>query len=85
MVIITITIKLPSVARKLYLTNERKATAALLTGSGLVAQWITRLTTDQKILGSTPGKLVHFVYVCICMKLAMSCEFVLSVFAYMHH
>lgn len=22
---------------------------------GLVAQWITRLTTDQKILGSTPG------------------------------
>ena len=24
-------------------------------GAGLVAQWITRLTTDQKILGSTPG------------------------------
>ena len=22
---------------------------------GLVAQWITRLTTDQKTLGSTPG------------------------------
>ena len=22
---------------------------------GLVAQWITRVTTDQKILGSTPG------------------------------
>ncbi len=24
---------------------------------GPVAQWITRLTTDQKILGSTPGWL----------------------------
>ena len=24
---------------------------------GLVAQWITRLTTDQKIPGSNPGKL----------------------------
>ncbi len=28
---------------------------------GLVAQWITRLTTDQKIPGSNPGKLVFFV------------------------
>ena len=27
---------------------------------GPVAQWITRLTTDQKILGSTPGWLVIF-------------------------
>lgn len=27
---------------------------------GLVAQWITRLTTDQKIPGSNPGKLVIF-------------------------
>ncbi len=26
--------------------------------SGLVAQWITRLTTDQKIPGSNPGELV---------------------------
>ena len=25
---------------------------------GLVAQWITRLTTDQKIPGSNPGKVV---------------------------
>ena len=25
---------------------------------GLVAQWITRLTTDQKIPGSNPGKIV---------------------------
>ena len=25
---------------------------------GLVAQWITRLTTDQKIPGSNPGELV---------------------------
>ena len=24
---------------------------------GLVAQWITRLTTDQKIPGSNPGKV----------------------------
>ena len=24
---------------------------------GFVAQWITRLTTDQEIPGSTPGKL----------------------------
>ena len=24
---------------------------------GLVAQWITRLTTDQKIPGSNPGEL----------------------------
>jgi hypothetical protein len=28
--------------------------------NGLVAQWITRLTTDQKIPGSTPGKIVFF-------------------------
>ena len=27
---------------------------------GPVAQWITRLTTDQKIPGSTPGWLVAF-------------------------
>ena len=27
---------------------------------GLVAQWITRLTTDQKIPGSNPGKLEFF-------------------------
>ena len=27
---------------------------------GLVAQWITRLTTDQKIPGSNPGKVVFF-------------------------
>ena len=27
---------------------------------GLVAQWITRLTTDQKIPGSNPGKLELF-------------------------
>ena len=28
--------------------------------AGPVAQWITRLTTDQKIPGSTPGKLEYF-------------------------
>lgn len=27
------------------------------TSAGLVAQWITRLTTDQKIPGSNPGKV----------------------------
>ena len=27
---------------------------------GLVAQWITRLTTDQKIPGSNPGKIEFF-------------------------
>ena len=29
---------------------------------GPVAQWITRLTTDQKILGSTPGWLVRLTF-----------------------
>ena len=38
---------------------------------GLVAQWITRLTTDQKIPGSNPGRFGIFVgqgqgnYICI--------------------
>ena len=27
---------------------------------GLVAQWITRLTTDQKIAGSNPAEIVPF-------------------------
>ena len=30
--------------------------------AGPVAQWITRLTTDQKILGSTPGWLGHMIF-----------------------
>lgn len=34
------------------------------TNSGLVAQWITRLTTDQKIPGSNPGKVEFF---CPCI------------------
>ena len=29
---------------------------------GLVAQWITRLTTDQKIPGSNPGKFDFFLF-----------------------
>ena len=29
---------------------------------GLVAQWITRLTTDQKIPGSNPGKVAIFFF-----------------------
>ena len=36
---------------------------------GLVAQWITRLTTDQKIPGSNPGELV-FLAVC-CFKMTL--------------
>ena len=27
-----------------------------------MAQWITRLTTDQKIPGSNPGELVHVTF-----------------------
>ena len=30
--------------------------------SGLVAQWITRLPTEQKIPGSSPGKIAYFFY-----------------------
>ena len=30
--------------------------------SGLVAQWITRLTTDQKIAGSNPAKVVFHLF-----------------------
>ncbi len=30
--------------------------------SGVVAQWTTRLTTDQKIPGSTPGSLEFFLF-----------------------
>ena len=31
--------------------------------SGLVAQWITRLPTEQKIPGSTPGELDIFFFI----------------------
>ena len=31
---------------------------------GLVAQWITRLTTDQKIPGSNPGRFGAFAIMC---------------------
>ena len=30
--------------------------------AGPVAQWITRLTTDQKIPGSNPGKVAFFFF-----------------------
>jgi hypothetical protein len=37
---------------------------------GPVAQWITRLTTDQKIPGSTPGRLeVTFLFLIFCLFL----------------
>ena len=32
----------------------------LQTSAGPVAQWITRLTTDQKIPGSNPGRIETF-------------------------
>ena len=35
--------------------------------SGLVAQWITRLPTEQKIPGSSPGK-IYFLYFCSIIK-----------------
>ena len=39
-----------------YVTNKR----------GLVAQWITRLPTEQKIPGSSPGKVdISFFFSCI--------------------
>ena len=42
----------------LFIMNKTKSYA---TFNGPVAQWITRLTTDQKIPGSTPGRLEFFV------------------------
>ena len=30
--------------------------------AGLVAQWITRLPTEQKIPGSSPGKIASFAF-----------------------
>ena len=37
---------------------------------GFVAQWITRLTTDQEIPGSTPGRLDIMVLKLFCGKLS---------------
>ena len=38
--------------------------------AGPVAQWITRLTSDQKIPGSNPGRFGAFPfstsYICVC-------------------
>ena len=38
--------------------------------AGPVAQWITRLTSDQKIPGSNPGRFGAFpcstTYICVC-------------------
>ena len=45
-------------AHDIYIPNRK-----LLTTVGPVAQWITRLTTDQKIPGSTPGRLEVFLLV----------------------
>ena len=38
----------------------KKGRGEELHNQGLVAQWITRLTTDQKIPGSNPGKFEAF-------------------------
>ena len=35
----------------------------LAPNGGLVAQWITRLTTDQKIPGSNPGELDYLFFI----------------------
>ena len=40
------------------MTGNLTASAPIIP-HGLVAQWITRLTTDQKIPGSNPGELVE--------------------------
>ena len=43
-------------------TRNEKGGANDVCKQGLVAQWITRLTTDQKIPGSNPGKLDAFFF-----------------------
>ena len=40
---------------------EDKRMDSIESPQGLVAQWITRLTTDQKIPGSNPGKVVFLM------------------------
>ena len=40
---------------------------------GLVAQWITRLTTDQKIPGSNPGELVLLYIKHVFFYVAFNC------------
>ena len=46
--------------------------------NGLVAQWITRLTTDQKIAGSNPAKidllLVSTSFSCILFLSCVHCN-----------
>ena len=46
------------ISENLKVSLARFKTLVLL--SGPVAQWITRLTTDQKIPGSNPGKVAFF-------------------------
>ena len=52
----------------------------LLLAMGLVAQWITRLTTDQKIPGSNPGKLGNILridYIHVLSNYIEHCQIVL--------
>ena len=39
-----------------YTSNQVPSAETLITG-GPMAQWITRLTTDQKIAGSNPARI----------------------------
>ena len=52
----------------------------LLLALGLVAQWITHLTTDQKIPGSNPGKLgnvLRFDFIHVLSNYIEHCQIVL--------
>ena len=55
-------------------------------GGGLVAQWITRLTTDQKIPGSNPGELdflYHFIYMWLLNKTLTHPKIMLTFFSHL--
>ena len=46
---------------------------------GPVAQWITRLTTDQKIPGSTPGRVEGISFFYFFKNIHKSCNEISSV------
>ena len=52
---------------------------------GLVAQWITRLTTDQKILGSTPGQLdITFSMKITCSSIPKAIHYMRPIKEHLH-
>ena len=58
----TLTIKrFPLISAEKWGPRKKTVHFNTLLDGGLVAQWITRLTTDQKIPGSNPGELAHFL------------------------